>query len=503
MKTNVIPNGIPADKYVNRLVTDFYSEDYKVKANGLPCVVYACRVSAIPFNIWWKGRQRPVDQSELASTVSFEADGAVTLEIECAREFKKVVLRPLSKNVTPKVSGKTVTLCLEKRGQYVLELDGEHFALHIFFNPVNAFPEKKKATYNFGAGVHFPGLIRLKSGESVYLDKDAVVYGSIFGEKADNVKIFGYGVLDGSYEERLTGDCYGDSAKGNVKFYESENICIEGVTLRNSAIWCVNFFGCYNIEVDNIKVVGQWRYNTDGIDIVNSQNVTVKNSFVRSFDDTIVLKGIDKYAHIDVKNIRTENCVLWCSWGRTLEIGFETACREYTDIVFENCDLIHNGAVALSIHHGDYALLHNVIYKNIRVEFQKDALPEILQESYDQVYDAKGRVGSPKLIDFTNYRFRAAWIDLCEPGTFLPMKEYEKLRGADGKVATIRDITLDGVYAFAEDGAPKPPVVLDSTQVKGGIMENISFKNLCLNGKKLKKEDFIINGEVKNIKFDI
>ena len=78
--------------------------------------------------------------------------------------------------------------------------------------------------------------------------------------------------------------------------------------------------------LDNIKVFGQWRYNTDGIDIVNSQNITVKNTFVHSFDDTICIKGIDRYIHADCEYILVENCVLWCDWGRCCEFGFETAC---------------------------------------------------------------------------------------------------------------------------------------------------------------------------------
>ncbi|MGA2658782.1 MAG: hypothetical protein ABSH34_14865, partial [Verrucomicrobiota bacterium] len=41
-------------------------EDYTLRVNGQPVPVYACRVSAVPFNQVWPGYQRPVDQTELA-----------------------------------------------------------------------------------------------------------------------------------------------------------------------------------------------------------------------------------------------------------------------------------------------------------------------------------------------------------------------------------------------------------------------------------------------------
>jgi hypothetical protein len=482
-------------------VTDTFSPDYTVSVNGTPCTVYAVRVSAVPFNVWWKGHQRPIDQSELASTVSFEADEPVTLEIACVRDFSRAVVRPLSKGIATEIACKTITLRLEKLGQYVVEPHGEHRALHIFFNRTNRFPEKEKATYNFGAGIHFPGVIRLQDNDCVYIDKDAVVYGSLFGHGVKNVHIFGYGILDGSYEERLTPHCYSDATKGNVKFYESSNIRIEGVTFRNSAVWCINLFGCHHVDIDNIKVVGQWRYNTDGIDIVNSQNVTVRNSFVRSFDDTIVLKGIDVYEHIDVKHIRVENCVLWCGWGGTLEIGFETACREYSDIVFEDCDLIRNSSVAIRVHQGDYAHIHNVAYRNIRIEWQNDTLPEIVQQSDAQTYDSKGSAGMPWLIVITNSRFRQAWDIISGTEGFLPKEEYEKRRGSDGKIATIGNITFEDIGIFSESGTLKPIVFLDSTNVKNGIIENVTLKNIALNGRKLSNEDLDMQiiGAVKNL----
>lgn len=42
----------------------------------------------------------------------------------------------------------------------------------------------------------------------------------------------------------------------------------------------------------NVKLVGLWRYNADGIDICNSQDVVIRNSFVRAFDAQHTVQGV-------------------------------------------------------------------------------------------------------------------------------------------------------------------------------------------------------------------
>ena len=46
----------------------------------------------------------------------------------------------------------------------------------------------------------------VKSGTTVYIHRNAVVYGSILGVNVKNIKILGEGVLDGSFYERKTDD---------------------------------------------------------------------------------------------------------------------------------------------------------------------------------------------------------------------------------------------------------------------------------------------------------
>ena len=60
------------------------STDYKVFVNGEEVPVYTCRVSKHPYNLWWKGRQRPFDQSEEAAYVNIVAWHSVVEDMQRA-----------------------------------------------------------------------------------------------------------------------------------------------------------------------------------------------------------------------------------------------------------------------------------------------------------------------------------------------------------------------------------------------------------------------------------
>ena len=102
--------------------------------------------------------------------------------------------------------------------------------------------------------------------------------------------------------------------------------------------------------ISDFKLIGLWRYNSDGIDICNSQEVTISNSFVRSFDDSIVLKGVnwgkETYDQRPVHNVRASNLVVCCDWGQALEIGAETSAPEIAYVVFRAPDVIRNMHIA-------------------------------------------------------------------------------------------------------------------------------------------------------------
>jgi hypothetical protein len=360
-------------------------EDYALRVNGEPVSVYSCRVSAVPFNQVWPGYQRPADQAEFAGFAHWGMAGPVTVEITSKRSFTNVVVRPSAREIHPAVNGRIISFALPKAGQVTVELDGPHHALHLFGDPPETdVPSRDQAGVRFfGPGVHRPGKIQLKSGETLYLAGGAVVYTAIEARGASDVRILGRGIIDTSEYERGQGG-------GCIRLTDCSGVKVEGVILRDSDVWCLSAFGCHNVEIANVKLVGLWRYNADGIDICNSQDVVIRNSFVRSFDDAIVLKGLNwgpgGFDERPVRNVQVHDLVIWCDWGRALEIGAETSAPEIAQVQFQDCDIIRTTHIAMDIQCGDRALVHDIRYATIRVETDDVSPAPRLQGSRDERY---------------------------------------------------------------------------------------------------------------------
>ena len=438
---------------------ELVSLDYKIKINGIPTEAYYARVSAIPFNRVWPGYQRAIAQTELASFIYFsmEDNEEVEISITVTKPFKEVTVRPLSKNIQSKTDGQTVTFKLNQTGQYTFEPDGFHNALHIFANPVFDFGIDKNApnVIYFGAGIHNPGVIKLKSNDIVFIDEGAVVLGVISAKDADGIRIFGTGILDGSWEER-------HGAVGCMRFTNCTNISIKGIICRDSVVWTVNVFNCTNVVIDNIKLIGMWRYNSDGIDLVNSTNCVIKNSFLRNFDDCVVLKGLKGHDHRNVENIYVTNCVIWCDWGRGLELGAETCADEFRNIIFEDCDLIHGMHIQLDIQNGDRASIHDVIFQNIRIEYSKYTLNPVYQHTDDQIYEHT----SPRIPElFYAHIYNGMWSK-------------DMLYGEN------YNITFKNIYVQLDDGLPLPESVFVGVNEEHQTY-NITIDGLYFNGKKI------------------
>ncbi len=445
------------------------SEDYAITLNGTQIQAYKCRVSAIPFNTTWPGTQRPLDQTEIASFISFDMTTdhePAYLQVDVPHNFSEAVVRPLSKNVRPSWEGNSISFTIFKPGQYTLEIDGHHHALHIFVNPAKDFGIDKTApnVRYFGPGIHRPGKLELKSDDVLFIDAGAVVHTSVKARDAKNLRIVGYGILDNSEFHRTTYTCFG--CPTCLELFNCENVTIEGIIFRDACAWTLTAYNCRNLSIQNAKTIGMWRYNSDGFDLVNCQNVIIADSFLRNFDDCIVLKGFPPYNYANVENITVAGCVIWCDWGRGLEIGAETCADEYRNILFTDCDVIHSTHVALDVQNSGNAHVHDVVFEDIRIEYSKHCDEPIYQHSMDMEYpqQTKSYLPNAMLIEVSPY-----YHDMLIP---------------DADNGRNSAITFRDIFITTDEGLDAPPSRFSGLSEHNNTTD-IRVHNLWINGKKV------------------
>ena len=475
------------------------SEDYLVTVNGEEVPVYTCRISKDPFNCGWPGYQRSASQTDVVSFVNIVSDEKLDFKVKVNFPYEKIMIRPYSKEISYEDNNGEVSFTIENEGGYVFAPDDFHHTLYIFNSKPIPAPKENEVTYYFGPGVHMPGKITLHDNESIYVDKDALVFGCIYAENAKNLHIFGNGLFDDSGEGRINRNCYEEFTNGNLKFYDCENIRIEGVLFRDSAIWCVNIFHCDRVVLDDIKVFGQWRYNTDGIDIVNSKNITVRNSFIHSFDDTISIKGIERYMEYDVENIFVENCVLWCDWGNTCEVGIETLCRSYRNIVFRNSDIMKGGFSAIDVNNGQTAEISDVLFENLTVEYNSFDTEPVTQTAVDMIYPNPEGIWVPKLIRIRN-------VDMVKIyPTVKPHIKDVDLTGVNQ--GSIRNVTIKNIKVYYDESIPKVDgkyntVIFIKNMRDDSEISDITIGKITVNGTELNGDNAIWDiSDIKNLNF--
>ena len=306
----------------------------------------------------------------------FEVTRPTKVEIQTSFDIRWV-------NVRPRSAGVAAVIAADHRGVTLVATDAT--PLTVEFNDdlvrvVHLFPYAadrdipRPATPNvryFGPGLHEPGLIDLRDGETLYLAPGAWVRGNVRSIGTNNVTIRGRGILDGTDVGGPGVVGPGRAGLSNLIYLErTTGARLEGITLFNShGAWTVYMTGTTGTRVDGLRILNpSVDYGDDGFDIVSSSDVRVENVFVRTNDDCVVVKNL---GDVDTHDITVRHCVLWNmpTGGNGLEIGFETRNRPIHHIRFEDIDLIHvERGSAISIHNGDAAVVEDVVFDNIRVE---------------------------------------------------------------------------------------------------------------------------------------
>lgn len=422
------------------------------------------------------GKASFVYDAPVASLTAFDMIGPVTIEITANRDIKWVDIRPKSLGIKPEFKDSTIRFRLDRPCNISIELNGEfnNQPLFLFANPVEeSKPRKndKKVRYFEAGKVYTPGTIDLTSGETVYIEGGAIVYGMISAENMSNIKISGRGILEGSCNTELRKT----RKKRFIELKDCNDIFIEGIILVNSPTWQVVPINCENVSIRNIKIISN-NGGDDGMDIVRSRKVTIDKCFVHTKDDCIAVKSAWDYpGHIGNEGILVTNSVFWnTEWGNALEIGFELRADTMKNIVFRNCDVIHcdDGAV-FSIHNGDRSVVTNVLFEDIRVEDARQKLFDLA------IFFSQYSMDAPRDQNERKLRYQnGPWDGLLHLPAELK-KTHAQYRGQIKNIV-FKDIqVVDGIFPFS----------VFCGFDENHLVENVLIENLTVHGRKIRNAD--------------
>jgi hypothetical protein len=357
---------LKAAKEIEREFALLHSTSTSVKVNGYECYVYETNVN---HSRSWSADYMP-SQSRTPITY-FDFEGMANIEVTLSdMDLTSVKVSPVSAGIHPVIdeTNNKVSFTITEHGNYTLTFnDSPARALHIFANPIetNKPSSEDENVIYIGPGEWNIESITLEDNQTLYIAGGAVVHGIINANNASNVKVMGRGIIDGSHYKTWGGSM----AYIPLRFDNCDHVEISDIIVLNPNAWALNSLSSKNETIDGVRIITS-RPNGDGISLQSCENITVQNCFVRSWDDSLVVKNyVGDSSHITFKNNQ-----LWTDLAQSMEIGFETnkASKDnamISDIIFEDITVLNNfHKPVISVHNADDAMIKDVIFRNITVE---------------------------------------------------------------------------------------------------------------------------------------
>ena len=376
------------------------SETALVSVNGYDLFVYDVMVNHEHI---WNANTLPAT----TPMTYFDFEGEVRVNIRMPglpHPVESAVVQPYSHGIVPDVNEGVVSFTITEPGQYSVIFNGNvNKALHIFANPLETeVPDPDDPdVFCIGPGEWIMDAIVLKDNQTLYISGGAVLHSIISVAGANNVRICGRGIIDGS--DYPAWNQPGSYARVPIDLNHSKNVTIEGVSIVNSNCWNLNSYSSKNVMIDNVKIISG-RQNGDGFTFQSCTNHLVTNCFARTWDDSLVLKNYSG----STKGITFKNIQIWTDLAQSMEIGYETdkgltLDPEISDVLFEDITVLYNfHKPVISIHNSDDAFVHDITYRSIVVEnafmqgdngFNKELIEMTLQNSsWSTVRDEFGSI---------------------------------------------------------------------------------------------------------------
>lgn len=437
------------------------SKDYTLEVNGKPVDIYLAKIADVENRPEWT--LDPKDVGGPYSFTYFDFSGEITLKItSLTKPLDNLVIRPLTAGVNPKIDGNTVTFTINGPCKLSFEPDGRMEPLLIFANALEVNPPKKDDpnVIYFGPGIHKPVKIKLGSNQTLYIAGGAIVKAGV-EVTGNNIKIMGRGILCGNDWEWRKGP-------GNmIGMRNANNVTVDDIIVRGAWTWAIPIYNCNNVTITNVKLVCSKNPNDDGINPCNSQNVHIRDCFIRTDDDCIAMKGIKLGSDNDnVEYITVENCILWSDRARVFLLGHESRAQYMRHIVLRDLDIIHFNMSPFLLEPGEEMSIEDVLVENIK------AYADYPKQSGEQTFE----------------------LIRLKP----TVNQYMKNQ-VPGKIS---NITFKNIELTGEEKEGRYNVLIEGVD-KDHMVTDVLFENITWFGKVLNKNSaqVRIDGNTDNIRF--
>ncbi|MDO5309879.1 MAG: glycosyl hydrolase family 28 protein [Planctomycetia bacterium] len=366
--------------------------------------------------------------------VSLDANESVVLLITelTGADLSNLRIRPDSKGIDfQRVDDHSVRVKIDQPCQLSVEYDGRNHPLLLFVNaPETIVPDQNNPNVvYYGPGIHEPkdSKIELTDNQHLYLAPGAIVKCGVH-VTGSNVSISGRGIIDSNSW---------DWGKGPTQFSlgirEAKHVSVDGIIIRGSSRWTLVPVGSEDVTINNVKICGGRVQNDDGINPCNTRRMKVTNTFVRSDDDCMALKGLGNELG-NCEDIEVDNCVFWCDRARIVLMGHESRADYMRRITFRNIDVIHHRMPIFLLEPGEEMKIEDVTLEKIRVETNPDnELTEDLKKTIEANTRPHDIPGMP------------TWLLVARPtiNQYMHTQSPGHIKGL-----TYRDVTVTGAPAF-------------------------------------------------------
>jgi hypothetical protein len=248
-------------------------------------------------------------------------------------------------------------------------------------------------------GVYLVANLELKSNTAVYLAQGAVLRApatkSLYTVDAfkssqnrdltwwiqtefgsTNIKLYGRGTLDGNGKNNATAG-FGTDILAPIA---TTNFTLDGLTIRESGSWAVIPTRSNDLSFTNMKLFNRFDMGeNDGIDVIESQNVTVKRGIGIGLDDPYSTKTWPKATTTgtditygwpgepeNLSNVTFDDLVSW-TYCYGFKVG-QGVAEDQSGVTFKN-SVVFDAAIGLGIHHKwGHGVVSGVTFSDIDIE---------------------------------------------------------------------------------------------------------------------------------------